>query len=253
MSLTETIAQAHALRSQALGRTAGKWLLTQANPNEFEYYMMALELLDSDLATHSYFVFPIMPSQISYDNVPLTKVTQTAAGVSVLKQDQFNIKKLTLSGSFGRDFKVLMGTEMLNLTNALTTSTVGSALHNFSASIKTGYGCIKYMEAIFKQLQQLDSKGKPHHLILYNLAFNQKFLVELESEQYQQQLDSNMVWNYSITLKAIGDAEHYLGSKIKSTSALVTQDLSAKAMNAAYKKATKALATSYNKIKSSLF
>src|SRR5690606_32440155 len=104
-----TLSQAHTIREQMLNRQAGKWLLSQNNPNEFEYYMVALELLKSDLSTKRYFIFPINPNSITYDDAPLTKITKTAGGVSVLKSNQFNLKNLSLSGTFGKSFKVLVG------------------------------------------------------------------------------------------------------------------------------------------------
>src|SRR5690606_16820294 len=110
-----TISQAHELREIALNRQSGKWLLTQNNPNEFDYYMVAIELLKSDLSTSKYFVFPINPNSMSYDNVLLTKINKTAGGISVLKNSQFNLKDITITGTFGKSFKVLIGNTFQSL------------------------------------------------------------------------------------------------------------------------------------------
>lgn len=246
------ITQAHKIREQLLNRQSGKWLLTQANPNEFDYYMIAFELLKSDLSTSKYFVFPILPNSIEYNDIALTKINKTAGGISVLKTQQFNIKSLNISGNFGKNFKVLLGDTYSNLLSAFSgyDSTNQGLLNNFSAAIKTGYGCTKVLEDILKSSNQKDELGGHQFLIFYNLAFNQKFFVEFEDQSYSQSLETNGIWNYSIRLKATGNVDDYIQFKTddKSTRQLVINDVLQKSANKAYSKISNILKKNYNSI-----
>lgn len=259
-----SIANAHTLREQLLKRQSGKWLLSQQNPNEFDYYMVAFELLKSDLSSSKYFIFPVNPNSIDYNDTSLTKITKTAGGVSVLKSTQFNIRDITLTGNFGWNFKVLSGNTFSDLMATFTEENnpdkkekalLGGVLNNFSDAIKTGYGCTKVMENILESSLQKDEDGGPHFLIFYNLAFNQKFLVEYESKIFSQSLESNMIWNYSIKLKVVGLADNFLKSKeaVKSNKQLTADNMIQKNANVIYSKVSNVLNKTYNSITEKLF
>lgn len=252
MNLVGDISQAHRIREQLLNRQSGKWLLTQSNPDEFDYYMIALELLKSDFSTSKYFVFPILPNSIEYNDTPLTKVSKTAGGVSVLKSQQFNIKNLNISGSFGKNFKVLLGDDFSNLTSAFNSNSedkFSKSLNNFSSAIKTGYGCTKVMESILKTSNQKDEFGGAHFLIFYNLAFNQKFLVEFNEQSYSQNLESNGIWNYSVRFNAIGEVDDFINAdNIKTTKQLATDNMLQKNANKVYSKVSNVLRKKYDNI-----
>lgn len=251
-NISKSVVQTTLVRDQLLNQPGGKWLLHQQFPNDFEYYMCAFELLDSNLKTLAYFIFPIMPNSLNYNNIPLTKVTKTAGGVSVLKNKQFVPKSLTISGTFGRSFKVLIGNEYQDLISGFSEikddifkgsfKTGGKKiLENFSDSVKTGYGCTKVLETILNESNQPDILGKNKYLIFYNLAFNQSFFVEYEDETYSMAQDTNMIWQYSIKLKAIAPSNNYLKDRkgdVKSNKQLVIDDLIQRNANKAYGKAT---------------
>lgn len=265
MALIESIGQAHQLRETLLNRQAGKWLLTQQNPNEFDYYMVAIELLKSDLTSSKYFVFPINPNSIEYNDNSLTKVTKTAGGVSVLKTSQFNIKDITLSGTFGKNFKVLIGNTFQDLTanfqqensgDKKTKSALGGVLDNFSASVKTGYGCTKVLEDILESSLKRDEYNGSQFLVFYNLAFNQRFFVEFETKSFSQSLESNMMWNYSVRFKVIGNVDNFIKSKndsVKSIKQLTTDNFLQKSANTVYSKVSGLLSKTYNSATSNFF
>ncbi len=239
------VASAVDVRNKLLGQASGSWLLTQQFPNDFEYYMCAFELLRSDLSTSKYFIFPILPNSISYNDTPITKISKTAGGISVLKSDQFIPKQISLNGTFGRSFKVLLGQTYQDLSKSFKDengnmglkSTVRGIAKTFNDSIKTGYGCCKVLEDILTSSNQKDEVGGAQFLIFYNLAFNQSFFVEYEDLGFSQTLESNMIWNYSLKLKAIANSNDFLKNKTdnkKSIKQLVLDDLIQKKANKVY-------------------
>lgn len=262
MASVDSLDQARVLRDQLLKQ--GKLILTQRNPNEFAYYMVALELLKSDLSTSKYFIFPVNPNAIEYNDTSLTKITKTAGGISVLKTSQFNIRDITLSGNFGLNFKVLTGTFFQSLVGAFkdennpdknAKAVLGGVLDGFSSVIKTGYGCTKVVEDILESSLQKDEYGGSHFLVFYNLAFNQKFLVEYESKSFNQSLESNMIWNYSIRLKAIGKADDFLKSKdeVRSNKQLMVNNFIQKTANNTFSQVNDLLQKNYNSVTEKYF
>lgn len=246
----DSIASAVEIRNKFLGMPAGKALLHQKYPNDYEYYMFAIELLDSSLNTKEYFIFPIMPSSISYNDIPITSVKKTAGGISVLKTEQFVPKTLSISGTFGRSLKVLIGQTYQDLAssftdddNKLTIQSLWNGAKNvFDERIKTGYGCTKLLEQILTLSNQKDATGKSNFLIVYNLAFNQKFFVEYKDFSVSQSLENNMFWNFQIKFDCIASADQLLSSKNKKTSQqLVIDDQIQKGANSAYKSVNRLL------------
>lgn len=190
--------------------TLGKSGLNLLHPNEFELYLCALELTDQNGNTLKYFVFPVMPSGIDENLPQLTNIKKTMAGVTVLSSPTFNPTDISLAGNFGRKFKVLLGTDATELISSFTTadgsltkqSVLGGAANFFDNRIKTGYGCIKILQDIIEQSQQVDSKGI-RRLIFYNLALGNSYLVKAINLRFSQSQESNMIWNYNLQLKSI--------------------------------------------------
>jgi hypothetical protein len=241
MSLIGTLDQAIQVRDTIVGSPAGKIILNQLYPNDFEYYMCGFELLNSDFSTEKYFIFPILPNSMSYNDSPLTKITKTAGGVSVVKTDQFIPKTININGTFGRSFKILVGKTTQDLFGSFENSagqiTPGSVVKGFSEKIKTGYGCCKVLEELLTLSNQKDSLGKPRFLIFYNLAFNQQFFVEYEEQTWSMTLETNMVWNYSLRLKAVAPSQNFLKTKLdgaKSNVQLSVDDYIQKQSNSAF-------------------
>lgn len=188
-------------------------------PNEVEVYIVGFELVDSLGRVIEYFIFPINPSSISELKPSGANIKKTAGGVTVLNTLTFIPTDITLAGDFGRQFKFVLGQELLSFS-ALLFSTSGGIFksiveqteNNFkngilSRSIKTGYGCIKIVEAILKKAQSLDANGQPYSLYFYNLALGNNYLVKPISATYSMSEDRNMIWKYNISLKSLAPLE----------------------------------------------
>lgn len=191
----------------------GKAILNVQYPNEFELYLMGLELTDQNFNTIRYFVFPVMPSSIDENLPQLNNIKKTMAGVTVLSSPTFNPTDINLNGTFGRRFRVLLGTDASDLVSSFKAdgkltakSILGGAASFFDNRIKTGYGCIKILQDIIDQSQQVDEKGI-RHLILYNPALGNNYLVKPINLRFNQSQDSNMIWNYNLQLKSIAPLE----------------------------------------------
>ena len=56
----------------------GRQLLSTLYPNDFEHYLLAFELVDSQGTTIDYFAFPINPSEYNYTRNALTNVKKNS-------------------------------------------------------------------------------------------------------------------------------------------------------------------------------
>src|SRR3970040_403030 len=80
--------------------TQGKILLNNLYPQEFEYYMMAFEI-EGENGIEDRFIFPVMPSSISIKDTKTTNIRRTKAGTTILSDNSFTHKMISISGSFG--------------------------------------------------------------------------------------------------------------------------------------------------------
>lgn len=201
----------------------GKAATNALFPKDFEYYLISLELVNSDGDTVDFFSFPIMPESITETKQEIKNVKKTAGGITTLDTSTFVPRNITLNGTFGRQFKVTLGSQFYNdvvfaginfstKTGAfskedVTNPNITVPTNNFSTLIKTGYGCIKVLEAIVDKASALDNKNRPFFLYLYNQALGSNYLVEPISFNQTQSYDSNTLWYYNLNLKAVGRVE----------------------------------------------
>ena len=75
---------------------------------------------------------------------------------------------------------------------------------------------MKVMERIVKKSLMNDKYGLPRRLFFYNLALNSNYLVEFITLGKSQSIQKNMIWNYSLDMKAIAPASQVLNSHSKS-------------------------------------
>ena len=193
-------------------KSGARSVLNLQFPREFEAYLMAFELVNSSGDTTDYFIFPIMPESIEENESPILSVNKTLKGVSILKNNTYNPRNISLSGSFGVCFKFLIG------RNKKIQSEVDGVAFYFgqreaSKEIKTGYGCIKLLEAMFLTLTQKDQKGGAYRLNLYNLAFGSSYVVEVLNYSFRQSLSQNSIWTYSISLQSVAPLEAVLSKE----------------------------------------
>lgn len=212
-------------------------------PNDFEYYMCALELTDSQDRVVDYFVFPITPSNINYSSTFITNVKKTAGGVGVLKNSTYVPVDVTLSGTFGRGSKILVGAQKFNM-KTFHISLAGGVwsrmginkqfnpkLPSFSTGVKTGYGATKILEAICDKSVGLDPDGKPFRLYLYNPCFNANHLVEVKNITVSQSPENNMMWNYNLSLRTIAPINQLAARGVGSLTTLLAFDTLEKSIN----------------------
>jgi len=181
----------------------GKAKLNALYPNDFEYYMMGLELVDSEDRTVEYLVFPVNPTNISQTEPNLNVIRKTSGGVSSFGVSSFIPKDITISGDFGRRFKVLVGRERLIFNVFSYSSTIKNAV--FDMKVKTGYGCIKILQNICRQSLKCDFKGKPYKLYFYNPTLSESYLVKVVGTGLilTHTQEKNMIWSYTLPLKLL--------------------------------------------------
>ena len=205
--------------------TIGKNLLNVKHPNEFELYVLGLELCDENFSTLKYFVFPVNPSQFEENKPKITNIKKTLAGITVLKTPTFVPTDINISGNFGRGFKIHLGSTYEDFIHSFATQNIlgsskfsankgtilGGLKQTFDERIKTGYGCIKILEDIIEASSQIGENGKQYRLIFHNPALGNSYLVEPISLKFNMSEQSNMVWNYGLQLKSIAPLEVLYG------------------------------------------
>ena len=234
MPISSVLQQAAEKRLGFLG-TIGKGGLNALYPNEFEYYLVALELVDANFKTIQYFIFPIMPTGLNEVIPQITNIKKTTGGYSVVSSSQFISTNISLSGNFGRNFKVLLGKTYQDLVQSfvvqngllstISTQSIINGVENFfDNNIKTGYGCIKILQSIIDKAKVVDAQG-PRYLLFYNLALGNNYIVKAGDLTFSMSMESNMIWNYSLPLRSIGLIDNYLTSnQKKSNSQLIVDD-----------------------------
>ena len=179
---------------------AAKILLHTLFPEDFEFYMMALELQNEFAVVTDRFIFPVMPDQMSINKKKLTNIRKTAQGISVLNNNSFVPIDININGGFGRAFKLMVG--------SYETKDVGIGYGGlvpripFSLSVKTGYGALKMLDRLFEKSTK-SNNGSAKTLVLYNLAYNQQYVVKIMNLNIDQSISENMLWKYSMNLQAV--------------------------------------------------
>lgn len=177
---------------------SGRVVMHTLKPDEFEYYACTFELLDSNFVTEEIFHFPIMPTSMSINAQYPVNIKKTGRGYLVQTSDSFVGKNISLNGSFGRRFKILLHTTKKNGENAST-----------DLKIRTGYGATKMLEKIMDKTRLPDASGNPRFLAVHNYAYNMNVIAEVISFQLSQSMENNMMWNFSIEMKAVADYNNF--------------------------------------------
>lgn len=180
----------------------GKVALGALYPNEFDVYMLTLELADSEDMTLQYFTFPVNPESISKSQPTVKSIDRTMGAIVINKTDMFVPQELTIKGNFGRAFKFVtrdknFSTFIGSLSGFLPNKT------EFNHYIKSGYGCFKILQDICEESEKLDEGNKPRRLYLYNPALGENYLVEVINFQASQSVGQNMLWGYDLRLKIV--------------------------------------------------
>lgn len=190
--------------------TMGKAAIHAIFPDDFEYYMCGLELIDSQGNTRAYMNFPVMPNNIMENKTQIATITKTNHGVVTQFNSSFNPRDISVQGTFGRKLRLVTNTYAPNDDKGFSLFSTGvSAIDMFTAqkmSIHTGYGLVKILQKIVLESQKLDRYSKPYMLIFYNYALNTHYIVEVMQDSYSQSMENNAIWYYSLEMKAVADA-----------------------------------------------
>ncbi|NIG54745.1 hypothetical protein [Chitinophaga sp. Cy-1792] len=194
----------------ALLEQSGREGINVMYPTEFEQYICALELVDGDGSTLKYFIFPVMPSSLEESQPKPTIFKRSLGGIVAMSSTTFSPVDISLSGTFGRKFRILLGSNFTDFVSSfrkpkganLLEKVKDAARQVFDDRVKTGYGCLKVMEELIQDADRVDEKG-PRFLIFYNLAFGNSYYVKPMSFKISMTEENNMLHNYTLALKAI--------------------------------------------------
>lgn len=197
-------------KAQGIAINAGRATLHAMAPDDFEYYACVMQLVNSQGEIVQIFNFPVMPNAMSLNKRPLVNIKKTARGYLDQFSTSFSGDVISISGTFGRKFRLLISNDN-NLNEAKkgkgTEQLKDFVKNTFDAKVKTGYGALKLLEKIIYKSTELDEFNQPHRLFFYNFAFNESFLVEVVNWGKQQSLENNIMWNYSLEMKALANAD----------------------------------------------
>lgn len=189
--------------------TVGKAGLHVLAPDNFEYYMCSLELIDGYGNTKAFMTFSVMPNNIVETKAEIATITKTNSGITTLFNSSFVPRDISIQGTFGRKLRLLLGmkeVEDIGGTPFFSGNMAFDALGG-DVLIKTGYGMTKMLKAMIDKNYQLDEFGKPHILLFKNYSLNTHYVVEPLQSSFNQSVENNMLWYYSIEMKAVAPAE----------------------------------------------
>lgn len=220
----------------------GRSTLNMMYPSDFEVYLMSFELVkineNGKEEVLNFFSFPVMPNNISQSEPQITNIKKTVGGITILNTNTFIPKDVTIQGNFGRSFKLLISNESVNfralaLNPKQAIKSVGQAFKKkvseildaqpttFSNTVKTGYGCIKILQAICDASVDIDN-GRPRRLYFHNPAFGESHLVKITSFTANQNMQQNMIWGYNLQMKLISPIENVRVNNDNSLKTLLT-------------------------------
>ncbi len=119
------------------------------------------------------------------------------------------MRDISIQGTFGRRFRTIVGAKEVKNGVAKFPILGGNLGFNFMGGgvmIKTGYGLTKMLKNMIEASTELDANNKPCVLIFNNYALNTQYVVEVLQSSFSQSVENNMLWYYSLEMKAIAPA-----------------------------------------------
>lgn len=219
----------------------GKAGVNALYPNDFEYYAITLELTDSQGETLEYLTFPVSPESIGYDNQTLVNIKKSMSGVSALDNETFQPRRIEMTGTFGRKFKILLNNELGDISVQKKDESTLSGQYKafkqnamnvkeaiFDPKLKTGYGTTKILEAIVEKSKAFDKYNQSYRLYLYNPALGHNWLIKPNSLSLSMdRTNSNMLWKYNIQMTAIAPLDRVKTASESRSTLLVSTGISA--------------------------
>lgn len=194
--------------------TMGRAGLHALAPDQFEYYMCSFELLNSQGATVAFLNFPIMPNSISETESKILDIAKTNAGSITMFNSSFTPKDISIQGTFGRKFRIIAGSKDVSSDDkdkktlvSIMNGNLGFSAFGEEVRVKTGFGLISMLRRIVAKTTETDDYGMPYVLLFNNYALNSSYAVEVLQSSFSQSVDSNMLWFYSIEMKAVAPAD----------------------------------------------
>lgn len=194
---------------------AQRLALNTAFPNDFEYYLLALEVIDSENIPMERFTFPVMPKMIRNQRPTIKTIEKTYGGVITNFATSFVPYPISVSGTFGKKLRFTLGLDtpqMLQYTYGDPKEVNAKKLFKKAATvnprIRTGYGYTQKLKDIFAYGQALDKKGNPYKIVFYNMAANEVVYVEMDNLVTDiNDQEKNMMWGYSLQMTAVAPVQ----------------------------------------------
>ncbi len=192
---------------QNVAANIGRAALHSLAPDDFEYYLCSLELLDSTGNTKGFMFFTVMPNNITESKTQIASISKTNKGISVLFNSTFVPRDISIQGTFGRKIRLLIGVKEPQDVSKIPFfgGNLGLNVEGDSV-IKTGYGLVKMMKSIVDESFKVDKNGNACILIFNNYAFNTHYVVEVMQSSFSQNVENNMLCYYNLEMKAVAPA-----------------------------------------------
>lgn len=181
--------------------TVGSAALHMLAPDNYEYYMCSLEVIDCNRKQIGFISFIVMPNNISESRTPIQTQTKTKNGLVTLFNDSFNPVIISLQGTFGRKFRIVTNLTDPSEKKSFFDGNIGK-VWGTNIMIKSGYGLSKLLKFILDKANEVDKDGRPYLLLFNNYAFNTSYVVDVVSYTFNQSIENNMMWYYDFQLKA---------------------------------------------------
>lgn len=201
--------------------SVGKAALHAVMPDDIEYYLCSLELVNCKDERVGFLSFSVMPEQINENHTPIQTMVKTNNAVVTNFNSSFAPIDISISGTFGRKFRLLL--DYKDPKDVLTPG--GASMQSISldfgtiagvsSGVKSGYGMTKILEHILRGANNVDVNGKPYYLKFCNYSLNTAYIVDVVNFSFSQSMANNCMWNYSFTLRAVADLRKYNSSKNK--------------------------------------
>lgn len=184
--------------------TMGKSAVHSLMPDDYEYYLCSFELYNSSKERKGFLSFVVMPDQIVENHNPIQTLIKTHGGIVTVFNPSFAPIDISISGTFGRKWRFVSDyQDPTKEKSGFLNLNIGSFL-NTNLGVKSGYGLTKLLEKMVQTAGEVDDNGKPYFMIFNNYAFNTAYMVNIISYNFAQSYDQNMIWRYSIQMKAVG-------------------------------------------------
>lgn len=198
----------------------GKAAVHAAMPDDFEYYLCSLELVNHKDERKGFLSFSVMPEQISESYSPIQTMIKTHNAVVTLFNDSFAPVDINISGTFGRKIRLLLNYKdpWTRTGNKQFLTLNFGKVAGVDSGVKTGYGMTKILQHILDSATKTEIEtGKPYFLKFYNYALNTAYIVDVVNYTIHQSMGNNMMWNYQMTLRAVAPLYSFsnIGNKMK--------------------------------------